>query len=154
MARKNRDIDVFRQIDMHHGDVSVCWEFIGQIKGVDGNERPYFSYGGKKYFAYRVVFDLFHPDNPLEKDEVVRHTCDNSICCNPTHLERGTHQENMDDMKKRERHGLPHHTVRAIRTLLATGDTHASIAEKFGVSRETVSAISQRRIYKEVEDNE
>ena len=34
---------------------------------------------------------------------VVRHTCDNRKCVNPEHLVIGTHQDNMDDMKKRNR---------------------------------------------------
>jgi DNA-binding XRE family transcriptional regulator len=55
----------------------------------------------------------------------------------------------MDDMKRRERHGLPGTAVRAIRRLLDQGDTQQSIADKFGVSRETISAIATGRVYKD-----
>jgi DNA-binding XRE family transcriptional regulator len=61
----------------------------------------------------------------------------------------GEHQENMDQMRQRERHGLPATAVAAIRRLLDQGDTQASIAEKFGVSRETISAIATGRVYKD-----
>lgn len=157
MPKRNKDIDVFKHIDMHNGDVSVCWEWLGQIKtdNKGNNPRPYFTYDNKKHLAYRVVFNLFHPDEPLADKEVVRHTCDNSICCNPTHHERGTHEENMADMRKRERHGLPHHAVKAIRRLLNAGNmTQQEIADNFGVSRETISAIKQNRVYTEVTDDD
>lgn len=32
------------------------------------------------------------------------HSCDVRACCNPAHLRWGTHQDNMDDMRKRGRH--------------------------------------------------
>jgi len=34
---------------------------------------------------------------PIEKGKVVRHLCNNRRCCNPDHLDIGTHQDNMDD---------------------------------------------------------
>lgn len=151
MTRKSRDIDVFQHIDMHGGDASVCWPWLGTIKEKKGDRRPYFTLGGKKQLAYRIVFNLMHPDEPLQDHEIVRHTCDFSICCNPAHLQRGTHQDNMDDMKSRERHGLTHHAVKSIKRLLHEGVHHAVIAKRFGVSRETVSAINQGRVYKDIE---
>lgn len=43
---------------------------------------------------------------------VVRHKCDNPPCCNPDHLELGTHQQNSDDKLARKRQAkgasLPH----------------------------------------------
>ncbi|QRY51726.1 HNH endonuclease [Mycolicibacterium septicum] len=38
---------------------------------------------------------------------VVRHKCDNPPCCNPAHLEIGTHAENMQDMARRGRAAKP-----------------------------------------------
>lgn len=151
MAKKNKPLDVFRKINMHGGDPSCCWEYEGTIdKG-----RPYFWLHGKKTIAYRLVFNLFNTEE-IKPDEVVRHTCDNGeapvCCCNPHHLERGSHQENMDDMKTRERHGLPHHAVKSIRRVLQSGHrTHADIAKDFGVSRETITAINNDRVYAHVD---
>jgi DNA invertase Pin-like site-specific DNA recombinase len=53
----------------------------------------------------------------------------------------------MNDMKERERHGLPKHTVNAIRKLLDQGESHESIAEKFGTSRSTVGRIARGESY-------
>jgi len=143
----NRPVDIFRKINMHHGDRTVCWEW----KGTIDKERPYFVIKGKKLLVYRIMFDVMN-DIILKDDELVRHTCDNSICCNPFHLVRGTHQENMDDMTERERHGMPHHTVRNIKKLLKDGkQTHSEIAELYGTTRENITAINRGISYKHVE---
>lgn len=148
MARRNKDIDVFKYIEMNDGDVTKCWEWTGALGGRDG--RPYFSFGGKRMLAYRLVYEIF-TGNVLTKDLVVRHECDNKVCCNPHHLTHGTHQENMNDMKERERHGLPHNTVKAIKRLLDEGEfTQQLIAKQFGVSRQTITAINNGEVYTHV----
>jgi hypothetical protein len=146
MSRKNKAIDVFQYVDMTGGP-DACWNWKGALsqKG-----RPYFSLDGKKQLAYRVVYKLVK--GSLPDDKMIRHKCDNSQCCNPSHHELGDHQENMNDMKERERHGLPHHTVKAIRKLAAAGVMHKIIAERYGIGRSTVTEIVNRVSYNHVED--
>jgi DNA-binding XRE family transcriptional regulator len=55
-------------------------------------------------------------------------------------------------MNERERHGLPHNAIRAIRKLLGEGVAQQEIASRFGVSRETISAIATQRVYSHVPD--
>lgn len=58
--------------------------------------------------AHRVAYELstgerlprFIPGVTVE----LRHKCDNRLCCNPSHLETGTRQQNVDDMISRGRH--------------------------------------------------
>jgi len=148
MPRKvNTPEDVFRNINMHSGDTEACWEWTASLGGSDN--RPYFSIKGKRRLAYRIVYELYHGVT-LERREQVLHQCDNPACCNPHHLKAGTHQENMDEMKERERHGLPHNTVKAIKRLLAAGCGHAEIGDKYGVSRQTVTAINTGAVYTHV----
>jgi len=54
----------------------------------------------------------------------------------------------MDDMTSRDRHGLPKTARNGIRRLLSEGRTQQEIADLYGVSRETVSAIATGRVYK------
>ena len=64
----------------------------------------------------------------------------------------GSVLENADDMTERQRVGLPHTVVRAIRRLLDQGMTQADVAARYALSRETVSAIATGRTYKGVID--
>ena len=152
MSKANRPEDVFKSIDMSGGR-HACWPWQGPLAGRD-KDRPYISIRGKSVIAYRVVYELVHGVK-LESNQLIRHTCDNSLCCNPEHHVLGTHQENMDDMKDRERHGMPHHTVVAIKNLLDAGKmTQEEIAEQFGKSREIVSKIATGRLYSHVTGKE
>lgn len=65
---------------------------------------------GAKWFdgatrrAHRVAYCKAHnlPWAAI-KGMLVRHKCDNRACINPDHLELGSHQDNMDDMRTRGR---------------------------------------------------
>lgn len=113
MGRTNTVEDVFKSIDTHDNDPSVCWEWTGARGGRDG--RGYFSMQGKKYLAHRIVYELFNGE--LEAGLVVRHKCDNPICCNPYHLEPGTRSDNELDKYRRERRGYPHKVIRRMKQL-------------------------------------
>ncbi|KKL75430.1 hypothetical protein LCGC14_2055010 [marine sediment metagenome] len=144
MPRKNVAIDVFKSINMHNGDPNVCWEWTGKVNKKDG--RPYITINGKRRPSYVIALELFTGE--LARGRMGLHSCDTEDCCNPHHLSWGTHQDNMDDMVERERHGLPKTVVRAIRKLRIEGRTQQHIAELYGVSRETISAIDTGRIGK------
>ena len=142
MPRKNKPTDVFRLIDMKRGNILPCWPWEGTVNKKDG--RPYFTIDNKRRPAYAIVLELA-TGQKQEKGKIALHSCDNPICCNPDHLRWGSHQENMDDMKERERHGLPRIVVRAIHSLLEHGRKHSDIAELYGISREAVTAIHNRQ---------
>ena len=157
MRRKNQPHDVFKVIDMKSGDRNQCWPFKGELndKGL-----PYFQAAGKKSVVYRLVYELVHGIIP--DGHVVRHKCDNGadpnrvrgwVCCNPYHLETGTHQENMQDMRDRDRHGLSAHVVRNVRKLIADGRKQEDIAELYGISRQTVSDIARGVTHGHVTDD-
>jgi len=153
MASKER-VNVFSLYDMQTIRPDGCWVWGGAVGGRSTEPRPYIQVEGKRYLAYRLVYELVHGVT-LDRSQLLLHSCDNGSmpigCGNPAHLSIGTVQNNSDDMTKRERHGLNHHTVRGVRKLIAEGRLHKDIAELYGVSRETISAIATRRAHGHVE---
>lgn len=68
------------------------------------SDRGRFKIQGRLYSPPRVAYALTKGKIPAGSGYhgcVVRHTCDNPPCCNPRHLEPGSHQDNVDDMVKR-----------------------------------------------------
>lgn len=73
----------------------ACWLWIGAR-----NSASYglIWVGDRMVRAHRVAWELTNGPIPPDKP-VVRHVvCRNPECCNPAHLEPGTHADNMDDM--------------------------------------------------------
>lgn len=152
----NVKTDVFRIIDMRGGDRTQCWPCTNK-PDKDGRHRwTYTDEDGKqrKEYVYRTVFELVYGVK-LTPDQFVLHQCDNEWCCNPYDghaCKIGTHQDNMNEMKERERHGLQHEIVRIIKRLLATKKlTHTEIAGIVGKSRQLITEIARGTVYKHVE---
>ncbi len=93
----------------------------------------------------------------------VLHSCDNRPCCNPAHLFRGTHRDNMVDLankgyrrppvqrgSKNFNSKLTEAEVLCVRGLIADGRTNTDIAGFYGVSHATVSLIRLGRTWKHV----
>lgn len=144
--RKNEPIDVFSYIDMPpDGNPEPCWPWQGGVGGRETDQRGYFTIGGVKYLAYRIVYELVH--GPIPDGEVVRHTCDNPICCNPYHLVLGTQSDNENDKYERDRWGFPNKVLEFIIEQNEQRMPQSAIAalatEKFGliVTQQRVSDI-------------
>lgn len=153
MGKRNEPTDVFKLYDMAPGD--ACWTWAGSWGGGDRGDkerRPYFMADGKRMTAYKWVWELVN--GPIPMGMMILHSCDHggypTGCGQPKHMRLGTAQDNMDDMRIRQRHGLPRTVVTAIRTLIERGDTQEQIAHLYGVSRETISAIATGRVYKPI----
>lgn len=141
----NKKTDVFKFITIKGDD--DCWLWTGGLVGRDS--RPYFSVDGRKLLAYRIVYELKTGKNI--DGIMIRHKCDNRVCCNPSHLEEGSHMQNMEDMKERQRHGMPHHVVRHIKKLILQKVPYSVIAERYGVSKSLINEIAHSRIYSHVQ---
>lgn len=147
----NTPTDVFKHITMKGPE--ECWPWTGAWGGRASDRRPYFMAAGHRTMAYRWVWELVNGEIPADK--MVLHSCDNggwpTGCTNPNHLRLGDQIENSKDMTDRQRHGLPHMVVRAIRRLLEQGETQQVIAERYGLTREAVSAIATQRTYRHLD---
>lgn len=129
-----------------------CWNW--QPKP-NNNGYGLIGFGSRKNYktklAHRVAYELSYGELPDDKQ--VLHSCDNRLCCNPDHLFLGTHQNNMDDMKSKDRadkrpgelhplHKLTLKEVKQIKTRYAAGDiTQKALADEYGVKRTTISSI-------------
>lgn len=77
------------------------------------------------------------------------HRCDNPICVNPEHLYEGTHQDNVNDAVRRDRHKrgergsmkLTEDDVLNIRNSVAKGAKSRDMAARYGVAESLISGI-------------
>jgi len=80
------------------GDSKDCWIWKGAMSG---NAYGTLKVKGRMLRANRVAYELEH--GPIPGGLVVRHTCDNPACVNPSHLILGTPKQNTADMLLRGR---------------------------------------------------
>ena len=138
------------------GDLDECWPFTGaRAGGRDGKTYGYASRGhGRSTYAHRLMFCFANGIDPddLPREIVVRHQCDNPICCNPMHLLHGAQLENARDMVNRGRSLRGERATRVVLTegqalevfsRLEAGEMHKDIAALFGVSRAAISQIAR-----------
>lgn len=135
---------------VQRGAPDACWEWQRSR-----NPRGYgqLKYHGRQTVAHRIAYLLAH--GAIADGLSVCHTCDNRVCCNPTHLFLGTHTDNMADMvaKGRQRNGrqpgeqnpgsrLTAAQVAEIRALWAAGGvSKTELGRRFGVTRQNVRLI-------------
>lgn len=148
------------------GGPTACWPWTRYT-----DERGYGSLGwfedGKRVQlrAHRAAFQFTHGYLPKGRSRaclVIRHRCDNPVCCNPDHLEIGTHQQNVQDCWDRNRavppptrHGEDHprskltaSAVRAARAAHRDGTSNAELARRFGVGETTMAHALARRTWR------
>lgn len=140
------------------GAPEECWPWLGVV-----NDQSYgkTTWNRKHQGAHRVAYMLsLGATEPPDRDVVIRHLCHNPICCNPSHLKEGNHQDNMQDSveARRFRSGEQHHNskltvekVVAIRLLCAGGIPIAQIAKQFSLNWRTVKLASTGETWASVE---
>lgn len=149
---------LFRILDAIN-DTGGCWEWQGgRLKAGYGKIRI----GEKHELVHRLMWEI-HNNATIPDGMVVMHKCDNPCCCNPTHLQLGTHADNSHDMWNKGRGvsvglsgevnpnvTLTEEAVAKIRksyvgrqhhTLPKTGPTMKELAQKFGVSITQINRI-------------
>ena len=124
-----------------------CWEW--QAFTYKGYGK--FRLKGKSEFAHRVSYELAH--GPIPEGLVVRHKCDNPRCCNPAHLEEGTHQDNMDDRTERNRHGMAKLTPDDVRSIYLDERSQTTIAKQYGITQGAVGNIKHGRRWSHITNN-
>jgi hypothetical protein len=108
--------------------------------------------------AHRVAWTIANDAEPGSL--LVRHRCDNPTCCNPAHLELGTHADNMRDKVERGRCRTGDQTganngnarlalghIREIIEGFRRGESNRDIARRLPVGDDLVSRVRTGRAW-------
>lgn len=145
---------------------NACWPWTASTSNGYG-----MFWTGKRFVkAHRYAFTLERgelPDLPGWHGAVVRHDCDNRLCCNPAHLRVGTQADNLRDMDARgrrirgapkgERQHLAKLTadkVRRMRALRRAGWIYRQLATEFAVTIAAAHAVCTGSTWKHVSPDE
>lgn len=129
-----------------------CWEWQGALSG---NGYPHINQVDLYYrrvsypYGHRLAWALEHKRWP-DKDKVIMHTCDNSRCVNPSHLEEGTSKQNAQDRSRTGRWfgaGRGKLSPEQVLALRASIDTQIVLARRYGISQTSVSVIRSGKAY-------
>lgn len=112
-----------------------CWIWTGSL--VSGGYGMLRRYRQAAILAHRFSFQ-FH-NGPIPDGMIVRHLCNRPSCVNPSHLDLGTHEENMRDLNRSGRaRVLSNEDVIEAIDLLRSMSLNA-VARRFEVDRSTLS---------------
>lgn len=129
-----------------------CWEWL-RSKNPDG-------YGdlrirGPVRSAHRVSYEAHI--GPIPAGMLVRHSCDNPGCINPSHLLLGTTQDNVDDREERGRrdvrgedNGMAKLTEADVIHIRTSPARPKELCEMYGIDRTNVWAIRAGKTWKHV----
>jgi hypothetical protein len=140
-------------VPAHCPHLGICWAWTAGL-----NSKGYGTLsanGRKSVLASHVAWFLETGEWPSEN---ALHRCDNPVCVRFSHLFQGTQADNVADMIKKDRarirgkqNGqavLTTKTVKLILVGLASGATCRSLANKYGVARQTVADIKRGKTWK------
>ena len=137
-----------------------CW--IWQTGVMGNNKYGCFNHASKNLAAHRFSYELYV--GPIPEGLHVLHKCDRPTCVNPDHLFLGTHQDNVRDMVSKGRHKLPPFrippkgeqqwaaklTAPQVLAIRADQRRYKHIAEEYGVSKDLISSIRTRRLWRHI----
>lgn len=135
-----------------------CWLWIGSksMPNKIGERYGKFCiYDGKtvNIRSHRFSYMLAHGRIP--DGLVIMHTCDTTLCANPTHLKAGTQLENAQDMKRKDRvaHGTSHYDSKlnenqVLEIFDNKSDSDIVLGRKHGIDAANIRKIRQGRNWK------
>jgi hypothetical protein len=133
-----------------------CWLYQGSKKDNGYGKAFLYCHAAtpkrRTFSTHRVSYAYYNGVDPGELS--VMHTCDDPGCINPSHLELGTHAENMQDMvsKGRSTAGeanpgskISEVVVLAVVDRIKAGESNVSISKDLPISHAMVSLIRHKK---------
>jgi hypothetical protein len=158
-ARLPFEVRLWKKIDRRGPD--DCWPWTSRTLSRGYGWLNTGGRGTPRVAAHRAVWEITNgpiPPGAFHGTSVIRHKCDNSLCCNPAHLEIGTQADNLRDMADRGRgvvprlrgsaHGMARLTEAKVRSIRASNKTTRQLADKYGVAIVTIQAIRSGRLWR------
>lgn len=150
-ARAPLEERIWRFIDKR--SANECWPWIGkslnQGYGTIG-KGPGFR--GNHVLAHRAIWEMTFGPIPSRADHhgtVVRHLCNNRLCCNPSHLCLGTQGDNVSDMWESDGpKGNARLSLLQIAEIRSDKRSSRKLAPLYGVSDAHIRAIRRDRCWK------
>lgn len=130
-----------------------CWNCTSHTTDVNG--YPVAIINGLWDRIYRHIYRLYKGEIP--KGFVIRHTCDNKKCINPSHLLIGTHKDNVLDrvMRNRSAKGVKNGRSKLkeneVLSILKDNTTpKMKLAKIYGVDARVIRDIKNGKIWKSI----
>jgi len=136
-----------------------CWSWSGTKNNAG---YPLFSQKGKMVSALRLLYQIYY-NRKIPKNWIVTHSCKNNGCVNPNHVYITTRSERTQQAYRRRElipisqqgennpnSKLNESDIRAIRKAKKQGITHRELAEKYNVTKTTISQIVNRKLWAHV----
>jgi hypothetical protein len=137
---------------------SGCHNCTSHASGEDGYPRIQFN---NEYMGLHRYIYILHKGQ-IPEGKLIRHTCDNRKCINPEHLLIGTHSDNINDAKERNRlnpqRGIDNGNVKLTTekafAIFYSQESLNTLANKYKISRTQVSDIKNKKRWKHLHSNE
>ena len=133
-----------------------CWEWLGAKASGYGR----LSAGDRPRGAHRIAWEVNY--GPIPAGLCVLHRCDNRGCVRPDHLFLGTSADNTADMMAKGRNGVNPDPLKGmqhakaklndakVRAIHASYATHTALAQRYGVTKQVISAVRKGKTWKHV----
>lgn len=119
------------------------------------------SWQGEGMLAHQAAFLITHGWRPRGRGVVIRHSCDEPKCCEPSHLLIGTQKQNAGDRMARGRQPrrvsylvpgakFTPEQVREIRERHDAGESYTKLGLAFGMHPQNIGRICRRQGYRDV----
>lgn len=134
---------------------SGCWRCTSHRTNSHGYVK--LTVDNKQYYGHRY---MFIKAKGHIKDEVIRHTCDNRWCINPSHLIGGSQNDNVQDRVLRHRSAIGERNGRSkliesevIEIFKDNKTPNSILANMFNVDPKVIRDIKQGKKWRHVTNN-